>query len=62
MTGRARDSGNDSYGCKIQFPAGFAQDTYSYDEYFKRYGRFEYPEHRRNPTRDSAVAAVLLSR
>ena len=35
-------SGNDLYGCKIQFPAGFAKDTYSYDEYFKRYGRFEY--------------------
>ena len=35
-------SGNDLYGCKIKFPAGFAKDTYSYDEYFKRYGRFEY--------------------
>ena len=32
----------DLHGCKIQFPAGFAKDTYSYDEYFERYGHFEY--------------------
>ena len=32
---RKRDSGNDLYDCKIQFPADFAKDIYSYDEYFK---------------------------
>ena len=42
----ARNSKDDLYSCKIQFPAGFAKDTYSYDEYFKRYGRFEYHQNR----------------
>ena len=26
----------------------FAKDTYSYDEYFKRYGLFEYHQNKRN--------------
>ena len=38
---------NDLCGCRFRFPAGFAKDTYSYNEYFKRYGRFEYHQNRR---------------